>query len=580
MKHMTHIHRLSAVTAIVLAALLPPLFAAPQTAASGIPPAQFSDTGFVRVRGTELADADGSSFFVKGMSFGNMVWDNPPSPPKYHHTKESYAELKEAGFNSVRFYINYRLFEDDSRPYKYKEQGFEWLSTNIGWAKEAGIRLIVNMHVPQGGFQSNGGGKKLYTDRELQKRLISLWKAIAGRYSQCSTVIGWGIINEPFVPFKDDVKTSAAQYHELAQEIVREIRQADKNHVLFVERLLAISDEKGRYVPFGPEYYFPAIDDSNTVYEMHSYEPMMYTHQKAGWIHGAETYDTRYPDENLVFSSRETWLRESTVQFRNSCGFPKKWTQVSYEFSADGTDGANLLRVSIKPSMLSKRGTLFIDDISVVKTDSSGTQTTLKEYGFDAEEPWYFGSNPGRPSGRYWHESGTGHRRNGCLAVQGTQDWAYLSSADNILLQEGCTYRLTMWIKFQGVSRESAAAFGFDLYSADAFPFTKDGLALIIREQLDGIQNRGKPVYIGEFGCIRSCFEKDRSGIFRGGTDFVTDCIELYRQSPAVCGFNYHTYHEYSFGLHYSDPARSLPDEKDMNRELEAAFREILPSIR
>lgn len=589
MKHMPFFFKFAALAATIQAALLFPLASAPRQESSAsrsgssghtLPPAHFSDTDFVQVRGTKLVNADGSGCFLKGMSFGNMVWGNPPEPPKYHHTKESYTELKKMGFNSVRFYINYRLFEDDAHPYKYKAQGFEWLNKNIAWAKEAGIRLIVNMHVPQGGFQSNGGGKKLYTDKELQNRLKSLWKAIALYYSQCSTIIGWGIVNEPFVPFKDNPKTSAAQYHELAQEIVREIRQADKNHVLFVERLLAVSDEKGRYIQLSPKDYFPAIDDSNTVWELHSYEPMLYTHQKAEWVQGADKYDTRYPDESLVLSSQEKWLRESTVQFRDICGFPEKWTEVSYEISADDIPDANLLRVSIKPSLLKKGGTLFIDDISVVKISSDGTQTVLKEYGFDSEEQWYFGSNPKNPGGTYRHESGTGHSKKGCIAVQGTKDWAYLSSPDNILLEKGCTYRLTLWAKFQGVSRASSAAFGFDVYSAtNAAPFTKDGLSLIIKEQLDGMKERGKPVYIGEFGCIRGCFEKNRNGISRGGTGFVTDCIELYRQYPFVCGFNYHTYHEHSFGLHFGNAEHELPSNKDLNRELDEAFRKILPSI-
>ena len=42
------------------------------------------------------------------------------------------------GFNSVRFYLNYGLFEDDSKPYEYKESGFEWIDRNVEWAKENG----------------------------------------------------------------------------------------------------------------------------------------------------------------------------------------------------------------------------------------------------------------------------------------------------------------------------------------------------------------------------------------------------------------------------------------------------------
>jgi endoglucanase len=98
---------------------------------------------------------------------------------------------------SVRFYMNYGIFEDDTSPCSYKEDGFTWLDINIAAAKTYGIRLILNMHYPQGGFQSNGNGDALWNDRSNQLRLIALWKKIAGRYKDEDTVIGYGLVNEP-----------------------------------------------------------------------------------------------------------------------------------------------------------------------------------------------------------------------------------------------------------------------------------------------------------------------------------------------------------------------------------------------
>ncbi|MCD1654468.1 hypothetical protein K7J14_07085 [Treponema zuelzerae] len=56
------------------------------------------------------------------------MWSNPSSANGFtHHTMDDYAAAAAMGFNSVRFYINYGLFEDDSKPYAYKEAGFAWL---------------------------------------------------------------------------------------------------------------------------------------------------------------------------------------------------------------------------------------------------------------------------------------------------------------------------------------------------------------------------------------------------------------------------------------------------------------------
>src|SRR5574344_946521 len=110
---------------------------------------------------------------------------------------EDYGRVKAMGFNSVRFYINYALFESDSRPGQYREQGFSWLDQNIAAARDQGVGLILNMHYPQGGFQSNGAGDALWNSKKNQDRLVALWKEIAKRYRGEPVIIGYGLVNEP-----------------------------------------------------------------------------------------------------------------------------------------------------------------------------------------------------------------------------------------------------------------------------------------------------------------------------------------------------------------------------------------------
>ena len=156
-------------------------------------------TGFIHADGKQLVDEDGKPYTIKGMAFGNEVWSNPSAEPTRHHDAESYQELAEMGFDSVRFYLNYGLFESDSNPYTYREEGFAWLDKNIAWAKAAGIRLVLNMHYPQGGYQSQGDGTALWTEPENQKRLCALWTEIARRYADEPVILGYGLVNEPVV---------------------------------------------------------------------------------------------------------------------------------------------------------------------------------------------------------------------------------------------------------------------------------------------------------------------------------------------------------------------------------------------
>ena len=125
---------------------------------------------FVFVDGNGLA-VDGDPIFLKGVSFGNEVWANAALPDD--HGEEDFARLRAMGANSTRFLLNYRTFEDDSAPGVYKQAGWQWLDQNVAWANAHGIDLILNMHVPQGGFQSNGEGGALWTNPANQDRLTT-----------------------------------------------------------------------------------------------------------------------------------------------------------------------------------------------------------------------------------------------------------------------------------------------------------------------------------------------------------------------------------------------------------------------
>lgn len=214
-----------------------------------------SPGNFFYTSGTNICTPEREPFIIKGIAFGNRVWDNPTVPPKEHHTADSYKKMKALGFNTVRFYINYSLFESDDAPYKYHETGFEWLKQNIQWAKENGIYLIVNMHYPQGGYQSNGGGLELFEKKSNQKRLAALWNAIAKEFAEESTILGWGIVNEP-VPLYDgkSAVSSLKSWEKLANDLVKAIRKADKNHIIFVEKANGIKDSEGNWYGTDLEY--------------------------------------------------------------------------------------------------------------------------------------------------------------------------------------------------------------------------------------------------------------------------------------------------------------------------------------
>lgn len=239
----------------------------------------------IHTSGQGFIGAWGKPYDLKGIAFTNDVYDNPSVPPKTHHTEESYRFLHEMGINTVRFYLNYGLFEEDGEPYRYKEEGFAWIDANLEWAKKNGIRLILNMHYPQGGYQSQAGGSLLWTEEENKKRLTALWKEIAVRYAGEPGILGYGLLNEPVVPQLASFEESIRPVQALMQNIIAEIRSVDPEHIIFVERVQGVIPAAGQTweFPYQDGRNFLPVEDDNYAYELHFYSPVEFTHQGLAW---------------------------------------------------------------------------------------------------------------------------------------------------------------------------------------------------------------------------------------------------------------------------------------------------------
>jgi endoglucanase len=252
------------IVSLALLATLSP--ASPAAAADPTPSA------LLRVRGAKIVDGAGHVVALRGVAFGNEVWSNARLPRR-HHDETDYQRVAAMGMNAVRFYMNYRTFESDAAPGKYLDDGWQWLADNIAWAKKHGVYLVLNMHVPPGGFQSLGAGKALWARADLQDRFVRLWTEIARRCRNEPTVAGYDLLNEPVVT------KSKSQWSELAGRIAAAIRTVDPDHMLFVERVNAVGGDWSE----DADRNFFTIADPNTVYEFHFYKPFHFTHQSASW---------------------------------------------------------------------------------------------------------------------------------------------------------------------------------------------------------------------------------------------------------------------------------------------------------
>jgi aryl-phospho-beta-D-glucosidase BglC (GH1 family) len=250
-----------------------------------------ASAGFVHSSGAQLVDGAGHPLFLRGINLGNWLevegymfhFEGGPQSPReieeltneligpaeaahfWHEYRERYITrddiqfLRRAGFNSVRVPIDYRFFTPGN------DEGFALLDRVIGWAQEAGLYVVIDMHCAAGGqtgtnIDNSWGYPSLYESAESQQETMEIWKRIAEHYRDANTVLGYDLLNEP-IPHFPRLQMYNAKLEPLYRRIVSAIREVDRNHVV----ILGGAQWDSNFKVFGPPF------DANAMYTLHKY---------------------------------------------------------------------------------------------------------------------------------------------------------------------------------------------------------------------------------------------------------------------------------------------------------------------
>ena len=252
---------------------------------------------FVSVQGKYLLTPNGKSFFMKGTNLGNWLvpegymfrFEKTSSPrmiqqliteligpdeaklfwKKYLNNyiqKEDIRFLRSLGMNSIRIPFHYKLFTDEEYlGGRGEKRGFALLDNVIGWCREEGLYVLLDMHCAPGGqtgdnIDDSWGFPFLFDSEASRALTINIWKKIATHYANEPIVIGYDLLNEPIAHYFD-----SSHFNPLLEpfykQITAAIRTVDKNHLIF----LGGAQWNSNFRPFGKPF------DNKLVYTFHKY---------------------------------------------------------------------------------------------------------------------------------------------------------------------------------------------------------------------------------------------------------------------------------------------------------------------
>ena len=232
---------------------------------------QKSDAGFVTIQGHDLIKPNGEKLFIQGTNLGN--WLNPEGymfgfgrtnsawmidllfkeavgPDQtaefWRQFKDNYVTkadidfIAQQGANTIRLPFNYKLFTDEDYMGQTGEKdGYERIDSVVSWCKANNLFLILDMHDCPGGqtgdnIDDGHGYPWLFESEQSQQLFCDIWREIASRYQNETTILGYELMNEPIAHYFENKDSLYQLLQPLYKRCVKAIREVDPRHIILL----------------------------------------------------------------------------------------------------------------------------------------------------------------------------------------------------------------------------------------------------------------------------------------------------------------------------------------------------------
>ena len=221
--------------------------------------------------------------YKRGVNLGG--WLSQCEHKKDHYDnfikKDDIKIIASWGLDHVRLPVDFELIQ--TKEGELKEDGFQYIDSCIEWCKEYGLNMILDVHKTAGySFDADSKCNDFFYNENLQYRFLDMWEELARRYSEYDDFVTFELLNEVV-----DIKVSDI-WNGIIKRAVKVIRQYAPYTYILIGGVYnnAVSTVKLLEEPM----------DDYIVYTFHFYEPLIFTHQSAGWIpEMSQSFSMEYP---------------------------------------------------------------------------------------------------------------------------------------------------------------------------------------------------------------------------------------------------------------------------------------------
>ncbi len=315
-----------------------------------------------------LKSGDFVSGHLRGMNMGKIYRTGDVVPSL---GPVGFAKLGNDGANLLRCYVT---VERSGSAFNFTAHCLDTMVQYVKRARTNHLYLVVVI------TEYNNGLDDWEVSAALRQSMIDRARDVATLYKDSTEIAGWALMNEP------DAVGTLGLYVKFAQDMAAAIRRIDTNHIIIVPSMVGNGatdiNKISEPLPF-----------SNTMYELHFYQPFQITHQG---INTEDSVRTEYPNSpaspyykasylgayssaNLLQEAKLTTIQSFTTKY-NIPVYVGEFTCVSYA-----------------PNWSSTR---WVTDVSSIFENLGWAWTN---HAFEEYEPW----DPEIPSGAWYHFSFT-----------------------------------------------------------------------------------------------------------------------------------------------------------------------------